>query len=817
MPPGHCYPWTPSMVGIQLVSSVLIGIACVVISAVLVRFVLAAKHLPLRAVGGAFSVFILGCGFTHLMDATVIWQPWYWLDGTIRVIAAMASVATAAFLPRVLPKAQQLVKGAAIIRERGMALEAAVADLESLYKRTLELDQLKTSFFANLSHELRTPLTLIVGPVEQLLSHGRLTTEHHRELELVARNGRALLRHVNNLLDIAKLDAGKLEPHYTALDLSELVRFTAAQFESLARERSVTLAIAVPPRLPAQLDAEKVQQVVLNLLANAFRFTPPGGQVRVELGWSLDRSERSERPSASLIVADSGPGIPPADRAQIFERFRQGQSTVAHQVGGTGLGLSIVREFVALHGGDVFVSDSPEGGAEFRVELPTRANQNVRIHTDLHMGELATRASSVVHDLLEPADGEADDLDDRREVPLILLVEDNTDMRALLIRTLRPRYRVIFARDGEEGLLKAKQLAPDLIVSDLMMPRLSGEELVREVRKEASLSATPILLLTAKSDDELRTETLQNGAQDYVVKPFYADELLARVANLLTIKRTRDLLQHEVEAQQGDVEALSRQVVAQKRELSAALASAREARLQAEQASRAKSDFLSLVSHELRTPLTSIQLQLERFKRGAAGTVDGEQTQALEKIARSSARLLEMVESLLEFGRTESGHLEIVPSRVNLVALVRDVIDELRPRAEQKGLALTAEYTGDQDGVESDPRLLRLIVINLVDNAIKYTEYGSVEVRVTESGDGTCSVRVSDTGPGIDPALQERIFEPFMQLEQVRHKRGAGVGLGLALVRNIARALGARVHVESTVGSGSVFTVTLDKDVLQAA
>jgi len=806
MPHGHCYLWTPSMVWLQAVSNTLIGLSYVAISTMLAMFVLRHRELPLRLVYVAFGVFIVSCGLTHFVDVLVIWQPRYWLDGGLRAITALASVGTAMLLPSLLPRAHLLVSNAELMRERGIALEAAVIEMEAVYRKTVELDQLKTNFFANISHELRTPLTLILGPVQNLmLQHDRLDVDQRRELEVVARNARSLLGHVTDLLDIARLDAGKLEPCFSAIDLCELVRFTTANFDSLARDRNIQLTLSTPPSLPAEVDSDKLQRVLLNLLANAFKFTPDGGKLRVELKQQSDQGSGDES-TATLIVADSGPGVPKHERKQIFERFRQGDAATHRPVGGTGLGLSIVREFVGLHHGDVLVEDAPEGGAAFRITLPLRAPDRAVLLRDT--GVTSQGAQVLVHELRRPELGE-DDFTGPSDVPLVLVVEDNPDMRALLTRTLRTRYRVAQAQDGTVGLEKAQRLLPDLILSDLMMPNVTGDELVNAVRKISALNSVPILLLSAKSDDVLRTRSLETGAQDYVLKPFSSEELLARVQNLLTIKRTRDLLQSEVEAQQEDVETLSRQVVAQKRDLSSALEAAREARHLAEQASRAKSDFLSLVSHELRTPLTSIQLQLERLRRGVVGVVSAEQVQTMDKMGRSSARLLDLLESLLEFGRIESGRLEVSLSEIDLTVLVREVIEELRPRSEQKGIELSLCLDAETVLMQTDARLVRLIIVNLLDNAIKYTEQGAIEVRLELTPQGAVRVRVSDTGPGIEPSQQQLIFEPFQQLEHVRHKRGAGVGLGLALVKSIARALNAQIEVESEVGHGSAFTVTL--------
>ncbi|MET0286036.1 MAG: ATP-binding protein [Polyangiales bacterium] len=800
MPHGHCYLWTPALVWTESLSNLLIGLSYVAISSMLALFVGGVRSLPFRWAYVAFGVFIISCGITHFIDVLTIWQPRYWLDALMRSVTAVASLGTALMLPRLLPQAKQLAKASVAARERGIALEMAVTDLESMYQKTLQLDQLKTNFFANVSHELRTPLTLILGPVEHLLLDDRLDGEQRYELELVARNARSLLAHVNNLLDVAKLEAGKLEPRFADADLSDMVRSVTASFDSLARERRIALQVSVPTAQHAEVDIDKVQRVLLNLLANAFKHAPEGGSIRVEL-------RRAEPPRqeqlVELVVGDDGPGVPESDRQLIFERFQQ---STTRPIGGTGLGLSIVREFVGLHGGEVHVDASPEGGAEFHVTLPQRAPTGAKVHESVP----APRAPvlTAVQDLREHPLLEVErELHD--DAPTVLVVEDNADMRALLVRTLRDRYRVAQARDGVEGLEKARKLRPDLILSDLMMPRMSGEELVAAVRGLRELDAVPILLLTAKNDEQYRSRTLETGAQDYVLKPFASEELLARVHNLLTMKRTRDLLQNEVELQQSDVEELTRQLVAQKRELTSALGSAREARLHAEQASRAKSDFLSLVSHELRTPLTSIQLQLERLRRGVTGVVSNEQMSAMEKIARSSARLLDLLDALLEFGRMESGKLEVSLSLVDLSVIAREAIEDLRPRAEQKGIALSLTLGGGALSVQTDARLVRLIIVNLVDNAIKYTEEGSIELRLEPRAEGGVAMRVTDTGPGIDPTQQQLIFEPFQQLESVRHKRGEGVGLGLALVKSIAQALRADVALESAPGRGSAFTITL--------
>ena len=246
-------------------------------------------------------------------------------------------------------------------------LKEANAELAVLYERARELDELKTQFFASVSHELRTPLTLILGPAQKLLGQAAAGDPRRRDLELIVRNARLLLSQVNDLLDAAKLDAGKIMLDYAAIDLAELVRLVCGHFETAVADRGISFTVNAGDSVPAQVDAARIQQVLINLLSNAAKFTPDGGVIRVELA----RPAGSR--SAVIEVADSGPGIPARHRAAVFDRFRQIDGGPARRHAGTGLGLSIARELVGLHRGTVAVTDAPEGGAMLVVRLPLTA------------------------------------------------------------------------------------------------------------------------------------------------------------------------------------------------------------------------------------------------------------------------------------------------------------------------------------------------------------------------------------------------------------------------------------------------------------
>ncbi len=417
------------------------------------------------------------------------------------------------------------------LQEANRKLRDAHEELTVLYARARELDELKTRFFANVSHELRTPLTLILGPAARLLDAPELGPDARRDLGVIARNARTLLRHVDDLLDVSRLDAGALTARYAETDVAALVRLVADHFTALAREKPVAFTLDAPPSLAAQVDPDKTLRVALNLLSNAFKFTPAGGAVRVTLREAGDRW--------ALEVADSGPGVPVEKRDDVFERFHQLEGGTVRRFGGTGLGLAIVRDFVNLHGGAVTLDDAPEGGARFVVTVPRKAPPGAPVAPG-DGGRGGDEARQVVEELRgAPSVIEAPAVS--AGGARVLVVEDNRDMNRFLVESLAASgWRVTSAFDGRQGLARALDERPDLIVSDIMMPELSGGEMVRAIRARPELDATAIVLLTARADDELRVRLLREGAQDYLTKPFSVEELRARVSNLVARKRAEE-------------------------------------------------------------------------------------------------------------------------------------------------------------------------------------------------------------------------------------------------------------------------------------
>jgi len=416
----------------------------------------------------------------------------------------------------------------AAARAANEQLLAANARITDLYEKTRELDELKSRFFANISHELRTPLALILAPAARWLAADDLPAAARRDLVLIERNARLLYRHVSDLLDAARLEAGRMTIAYVRADAANLARLMASHFDGLAEEKGMRFATEIPAALTAEIDVEKLQRILLNLLSNAFKFTPDGGAITLRL--------HAADGSIVIEVADNGPGVPAKLRQAVFERFRQGSGGTARSFGGTGLGLAIVKEFAELHGGSAAIGEAPGGGALLRVVLPQRAPPGAPIlAAGVELDEQVDRQA--VEELRRHDDDVIDAAGTPADAALVLVVDDNRDMNAYVAAALRSHYRVASAFDGEEGLEKALALQPDLILSDIMMPRLAGDRMVAALRRRPQMQDVPILVLTAKADDELRVKLLQDGVQDYLGKPFSTDELLARVGALLAVRR----------------------------------------------------------------------------------------------------------------------------------------------------------------------------------------------------------------------------------------------------------------------------------------
>jgi PAS domain S-box-containing protein len=431
-----------------------------------------------------------------------------------------------------------------------------------------ELDHAKTAFFSNVSHEFRTPLTLMLGPLEEVQKEAseRLSPERQELLVTVHRNGLRLLKLVNTLLDFSRIEVGRVQASYQPTDLASFTTEIASAFDSTMQNAGLRFSVECPPIAdPVYVDRDMWEKIVLNLLSNAYKFTFEG-----EVALTL----KSVDGAVELQVRDTGVGIPEEHREHVFERFHRIESTQARTYEGTGIGLALIEELVKLHGGSVRVESAIGAGSTFTVTIPC-GNEHLpaeRIHTAQTLVSTTVRAEAYVEEARQWSGNQPGTAVDAatlskqaslapRQEPspsekreLIVLADDNADMRQYLTRLLSERYEVHAAADGRQALEATQQLHPALVLADVMMPHLDGFGLLRAIREDSALASTPVVLLSARAGEESRVEGLESDADDYLIKPFAARELLARVAAHVKMSNLRrETAEHE-ERMRGEAE-----------------------------------------------------------------------------------------------------------------------------------------------------------------------------------------------------------------------------------------------------------------------
>jgi adenylate cyclase len=436
---------------------------------------------------------------------------------------------------------------------QAVAVQAAIAVQQAnLFQTTrqqaqqlLELDRQKTEFFQNLSHEFRTPLTLTIGPLESAIEHSQALP--YEQSLIALRNCRRLLRLVNQLLDIQRLDAGKMQSCFRPCNIVDFTSQTIDSFRPYCDRKNIHLFSDFSPCPEIYLDLEKFDKVLYNLLSNAMKFTPSNGSITIHI------SADQQNEQCILSVQDTGIGIREDQLPFLFDRFRQAEGSVNRSYEGSGLGLSLVKELVNLHSGNISVISDYGHGTTFTIAIPTGkdhlpADQVTNSPADLQMSRASVELADIETDLNTDLNLEEDAIatvtsDHENENSIhtqtckILIVDDNRDLRGYLRRVLNQAgYSVISAHNGAHGFEQAQQHRPDLIVTDLMMPQVSGLDLIMMIRQDRQLSGIPVILLTAKANEETRIEGTEMGADGYLAKPFNDRELLAEVRNLLALK-----------------------------------------------------------------------------------------------------------------------------------------------------------------------------------------------------------------------------------------------------------------------------------------
>ncbi len=773
------------------------------------------------------------------------------------------------------------------------------------------LDRAKTTFFSNVSHEFRTPLTLMLGPVADALddTEGALTPTQRERLEVAQRNGLRLQRLVNSVLDFSRIEAGRDTASYQPTDLAAFTQELVGLFRSAIERAGLRLAVDCPPLpAPVLVDREMWEKIVLNLLSNALKFTFDG-KIAVRL--------RADGGRAVLIVADTGTGISPEDLPHLFERFHRVRGARARTFEGSGIGLALVQEIARLHGGEITAASTIGEGTTFTVTIPTSTGTthllaDERANVSDGASTTATAASYVEEALRWLPDGAENDRVGEGNIgagsPLgnvggvsagmlagarILLADDNADIRAYARRLLQGDYVVETVADGEAALAAARERPPDLILTDVMMPRRDGFALLRALRADPRTQDIPVIFLSARAGEESAIEGLAAGADGYLVKPFSARELQARVAAALAMARLRHetvrerermytmLLQapvaiavfrgpqHVVEfanphvcevwgrtleqvfgkplfealpevAGQG-LEALLDGVFATgtpfvgselpvgldragrrdlvyfnfvyapvrepSGEIRGVIVVATDVTEQVQLRERAEEErqqFVAMVAHELRNPITSLMGYAQLMKRR-----ERYDARAMETIIAQAQRLERLTVDLRETVRARLGALAIMPGPVDVRSLVLAAIEQAQATTEVHTIAV--EMPDTLPPAQWDADRIAQVLGNLLLNAIKYGEDGEVRVRVANEGKSV-RIAIADYGIGIPTEALSHIFEPFYRAENAASGSRRGMGLGLPISKALVAAHGGELAVESRVGEGSTFTLTLPYD-----
>jgi len=707
-----------------------------------------------------------------------------------------------------------------------MAEARALAQEHQRAEALAALDRAKTSFFSNVSHEFRTPLTLLLGSIEDILARdGAVIAVQRKEMALVQRSGLRLLKLVNSLLDFTRIEADRVEAVYQPTDLARLTKELASMFQSAIEGAGLRLVIGCSPLPePVYVDRDMWEKIVLNLLSNAFKFTF-SGEICVDLALHAEH--------VALSVRDTGTGIRADEIPHIFERFHRIQGARGRTLEGAGIGLALVRELVKFHHGEIHVESVYGQGTTFRLFLP---RGSAHLPAD-HIGKtrplapISSRVISYVEEALhwlpesEPGSPSAweyvlyppSPVEPRRQPPSaeasaarearILVTDDNADMRVYLSHLLGTGYHVETAPDGVAALAIAQHHPPDLIVTDIMMPRLDGFQLLQQLRANDHTSTIPIILLSARAGEESRVEGLAAGADDYVVKPFSARELLARVDVHLKMavlrKHTAESLRRAGEELEHRVQERTAALQEANTKLQIAIAERHriEDKLREQERLAAIGTTTAKLTHEIANPLNGMSITLQFLGRYLAKQFNPSQHVPLQEGLHDLEQEIHRLSSLLQEMRSLGRPSQLALHPTDVACVVAKVLKTQFSHDQERVFNLEQDFPATLPLIVADQEKLHQVLLNLCKNAVEaMPEGGTLSLRGSSAGAQVC-VEVRDTGGGIPEGIN--IFEPFTTTKP------GGTGLGLAIVRQLVEAQGGTISYTSALGQGTTFILTL--------
>jgi len=673
--------------------------------------------------------------------------------------------------------------------------------LEESNRKLLELDQIKSRFFANISHELRTPLTLLIAPLETLLRRFSIDRETKDLLATMHSNGMRLLKLINDLLDLVRLESGRMEIKRETVHVDEFVKGIASAARQLADDKRLRLETRVDPALGTLLaDRDKLEKVLLNLLFNALKFTPSGGRVELQAQKAVEQ--------LVLVVSDTGMGIAEKNLPFIFDRFWQADGSAKRRYQGVGIGLALVKELVEIQGGTVAVESQEGKGTTFTVRLPyetaepttsaveqqarpTDAPGNtVSVASEEWLSNLYRRAElfpalTPVQETVRPLE-----VSPNGHKPTLLVADDEPDMLRFLRSQLAGEYQVLEAVNGQQAIEKATQFLPDIILLDMMMPEKDGLQACREIREHTSTQSIPIVLLTARADEETKLAALTAGASDFLAKPFSTTELHVRIRNLV---ESHDY-QRKLSKQNTVLESTIEQLKDTETQLVQSEKLASLGRMSAG------------IIHEINNPLNFAATGLFTLKNKAKYVAPEQQEEygeILKDVEEGITRVKDIVSDLRMFTHPETESRDQVEVAEVVDAALRFLSNEWKNRVQ------LIRSLADNQTIWVNKNKLIHVLLNLVQNSLDALKSKAFETEKptiwiegrTEPGKSLLVVR--DNGTGIDPEHLDKIFDPFYTTKDV----GDGMGLGLAICYRIVQDSGGRISVRTEKGKFCEFTL----------
>ncbi len=683
-------------------------------------------------------------------------------------------------------------------------LEQANARLEDNNRRLLELDQAKSRFFANISHELRTPLTLLIAPMDVLTARSLPGSTDRDMLNVMRAHTMRLLKLINDLLELVKLESGTIQVNRMPMNLKDFLRAQTAAVLVMAEERGVNIRVHLPEEpSTVHMDEEKLERICLNLLFNAIKYTPSGGKVELAAEVTKD--------NLCVKVIDTGDGIPEDLLPHVFDRFWQAMPEHGNKPRGLGIGLSLVKELAEAHGGSVAVESRLGAGSKFTVTLPLVPPPS--LHSKPGPVRPTTSSGDMGHqqwlaELYRDADRHPVQLPVKVEtnppprarsdgsesgLPLLLIAEDEPEMMRFLAEQLSQTFRVLEARDGAAAVRMALEHVPDIILSDLMMPEKDGWQVCTDLQAHQTTREIPIVLLTAKADEETKLRLLKAGATDFLAKPFSLAELGARLRNLAILRLHAKTLAEQRE-----------QIAQNLQQLKEA-----EAMLVRNEKLTALGRLSAGLIHEINNPLNYAKQALYVIRRMARHLEEDKRGEMLEIVAdveNGIDRVVTITSDLRGFA-TRS------PERRQYFLLRAAVETTLRFFAPvvNSDVAVQIDIPPELEA-QGDRNQFLQVLINLIQNALdavaskhyRQGELPQITISATEK-EGTTLISVRDNGPGISPEVMNHIFDPFFTTKDV----GQGMGLGLAICHRIIAEHQGRILAKSEPGHYTEFLIEL--------